>query len=58
MQDVDALLDEHRIYFPEQICELLQKLSNTMSQHVNAAGIYAPLDPYQSVPENQTALLR
>jgi hypothetical protein len=57
MRKVAILIDRHRIYFPEHICKLLQKLSDSMSHHVIATGVYAPLDPQQSVPENQQTLI-
>ena len=45
MKEVSAFIDKSRIYLPESICSLLQKLSYAMRQHVNNASVYAPLDP-------------
>jgi hypothetical protein len=58
MQEVAVFIDKHRIYFPERICKLLQELSNNMSHHVINAGIYAPLDPFNSVQANQQTLIK
>jgi hypothetical protein len=46
MAEVSSDIQKRRIYLPEHICALLQKLSDDMWQYVEAAAIYAPIDPH------------
>lgn len=60
MEEVSVFIQKHRIYLPERICELLQKVIDEMSRHVAAAGIYAPLNPQvqEMIAEQHEALMK
>ncbi|MGD1104066.1 MAG: hypothetical protein ABSA59_18615 [Terriglobia bacterium] len=60
MEDVSVYIQKHRIYLPERICELLQKVVDEMSRHVAAAGVYTPLNPQaqEMIAEKYEALMK